>query len=86
MQFMYSEEKMVELTSGFFNETTKIFMTFGGSAAMVFSKNGGGTHPWLGAYHTGENWLPCSWTDEGKIIPEVSRKMDLMIAAELVSA
>ena len=52
--------------------------TTSGAIAIVFSRKGGGDKPLLGAYFTGDEWIPAKWTETGCFINEtVPRTLDL---------
>ena len=40
--------------------------TVGGSPVLIFTKDAGGISPWLGAYYSGEEWIPAKWLSDGK--------------------
>ena len=42
------------------------WVTRAGGDAVVFSMESGGSYPWIGAYFTGEEWVPCKWDATGR--------------------
>lgn len=82
------EEFVMSITKAFFDmPPPSIYLTYGGSAAAVFTKVGGGMKPWIGAYYTGESWLPCSWSDDGRFLDsDTTTKLDLMLESNKESA
>ena len=70
----------------------KIYHTRNKTLVVVFSSNGGGDCPILGAYYTGENeWIPAKWNPNG-MYPSLNDEMygrcglDLMIDQNKESA
>ena len=39
--------------------------TIGGCSVVLFKNEAGGNYPILGAYWSGERWIPSAWTKEG---------------------
>jgi hypothetical protein len=64
----HREEDVVHLTKDFFGNNPDVFFTRSGSIAVVFTKKGEGTKPFLGAYYTGDEWIAAQWTDNGYFI------------------
>lgn len=54
------------------NVNSEQYKTIGGNLVFLVTKKGGGECPWLGFYYTadtvGGEWIPCAWTDRGKIL------------------
>lgn len=50
------------------------YSTVGGVPAVVFTDEGGGEYPLIGAYFTGVNWIPSAWTVTGKKFGEYDFK------------
>lgn len=62
------------------------FKTVGGATAIIYNFSSGGDYPWLGAYWSGEEWVPCKWDQFGKK-PSINTnmnatKLDLIIYKE----
>jgi hypothetical protein len=44
----------------------------GGAKALILDRVYTGSKPLIGAYFTGEDWIPLSWTDQGRYDKEGS--------------
>lgn len=65
------------------NNPPEVRLTTGGSSCIIISRNAGGDKPILGAYWTGDEWLPCKWDVNGRFLSdEHPRKLDIDIEVD----
>lgn len=86
----YSEGELIDLTKDFFTNRPEILFTRGGTPVVLFTSSGGGDFPLVGAYFSGECWIPCAWLPDGAYgsINEhmTSTSLDLIINQEDIFA
>ena len=51
--------------------------TISGVSAVIFTRDGGGDFPILGAIFNGERWLMKAWQIDGKAFLDVEHDLDL---------
>lgn len=67
-----------DICTEFLNSVSiSITRTVGGSLVVLFSNAAGGDAPKIGAYYTGDEWIPCKWGSDGKYT-DGHRKIDLV--------
>lgn len=54
-------------------------LTRSGNRAIVFTDQGDGDRILVGAYWTGEGYIPCAWLSTGRWHPEHFTALDLLI-------
>jgi hypothetical protein len=54
-------------------------LTRAGSKVVIYTDKGKGDRPIIGAYFSGEEWVPSTWRDNGRFNTEAERALDLML-------
>jgi hypothetical protein len=60
-----TEIDVIELTKEFFSKPPEILFTMNKTLVVIFTRNGGGNYPIVGAYFNNKEWIPCAWLDNG---------------------
>lgn len=54
------------------------YQTRAGSTVILHSENALGSRPLVGAYFSGEEWIPCSWLPNGSYIEGEQKALDII--------
>lgn len=76
-------EELLTRTFSFVHNPPMVVKTRGGSFAIIFTMHSGGSCPIMGAWWSGEEWVPAKWLKNGRY-PSINEKikttkLDLMI-------
>ncbi len=77
-----NNEDVVVIESLVNSLSLSIHRTRGGSLAVVFTHEGKGDKPLLGAYYSGSEWIVCQWGRDGLFIEDEHRKLDLIVVSD----
>jgi hypothetical protein len=54
------------------------YLTRKGSKVLLMTDTAAGSRPLIGAYYSGEDWVPCSWLENGQYRQETEASLDLV--------
>jgi hypothetical protein len=79
----WSESEVQELVGPLLKHQPTVSLTKKGSLCIIFTSTAVGNYPILGAYWSGEEWVPARWTKDGSFVQDHSRAMDLILHEHL---